>query len=502
MQVMAFETQTLIALFGLVGAVIVGGALLAGPTERTGLPALAIFLLLGLLLGPFGLGLVEVALDDPLLRVVATLSLTLVLFTDAMTLDLREVRRNKALAALLLGPGTLLAAFGLAAVAWGLLGLPPVPAIVLGAAVASTDPVVLRGMLQGSPLPERLRLALRLESGMNDVLLLPIVVVALAFGAPPGAPGGGELARLLVSLFVLGPVAGVVVGVSAVRLLAWVRGRFGVRREYEALYVIGVALAAFAAAEAVGGSGFLAAFAAGLVVSSLDVELCDCFLEYGQVTAEMALLFTYVLLGTAPIWSGLEVVGPATLLFVAVVLLLRLPIFAVALRPLGLPMAERLTLGWYGPRGLGSLLLALLAVFAGLPQGEGVVAVTSLAVLVSVALQGGWPLIRRGRRRAATPATAATPEAPPAPAPAGQPRRGDAIALAPPALPDRITVAQLRLHQAGGEQVAIADVRTERSYRGSDEMAAGALRAPPEDALAALRRHGVPPTAWVVAYCT
>jgi sodium/hydrogen antiporter len=337
---MALDTQTLIAIFGLVGMVIVGGALLAGPTERTGMPALAIFLLLGLLLGPYGLGLVEVALDDPLLRVVATLSLTLVLFTDAMTLDLAEVRRNKALAALLLGPGTLLAAFGLAGLAWALLGLPIVAALVLGAAVASTDPVVLRGMLQGSGISARLHLALRLESGMNDVLLLPIVVIALAFGAAGGAPGAGVITQLLISLFVLGPLAGVVVGISAVRLLVWVRDRFGVRREYESLYVIGVALAAFAAAEAMGGSGFLAAFAAGLVVSSLDVELCDCFLEYGQITAEMALLFTYVLLGVAPIWSGLGAVTPAALLFTLIVLFVRLPIFAVALAPLGLSMRE------------------------------------------------------------------------------------------------------------------------------------------------------------------
>jgi sodium/hydrogen antiporter len=477
MDAQSFDTQALIALFGLAGAVIVGGALLAGPTERTGMPALAIFLLLGLLLGPYGLGLLQLGLDDPLLRVVATLSLTLVLFTDAMTLDLQEVRRNKALAALLLGPGTLLVALGLGALAWALLGLSPLAALILGAALASTDPVVLRGMLQGSALPERLRLALRLESGMNDVLLLPIVVIALAFAG--GAPGGGELARLLLSLFVLGPLAGVAVGVAAVRLLVWVRGRFGVRREYEALYVIGVALAAFAAAESLGGSGFLAAFAAGLVVASLDVELCDCFLEYGQVTAEMALLFTYVLLGTAPIWSGLGVSGPLPLLFVAAVLLLRLPIFAVALRPFGLALRERLTLGWFGPRGLGSLLLALLAVFAGLPEGEQVVALTSLAVLVSVVLQGGSPLLRR--RRAA----------PPAPAPEQQPPQ-----------PLRITLEQLRLQQSRGEAVALLDVRTERSYGAATTMAAGALRVSPEGAVAALRRHGVPPTAWVVAYCT
>ncbi|PDV97283.1 cation:proton antiporter [Candidatus Chloroploca asiatica] len=505
---MIFDTQTLIAMFGLIGAVIIGGALMAGPAERTGLPGLAVFLLLGLVLGPFGLGLVNMTLDDPFLRVVSTLSLVLVLFTDAMTLDLGEVRRNKTLAALILGPGTLLAAFGLAGAAWWLLDLPLVAAIILGAAVASTDPVVLRGMLQGSGMPPRMHLALRLESGMNDVLLLPIVMIALAFGIAGGTPSAGTLVSLLVSLFLLGPLAGIFVGVASVRLLVLVRDRFGVRREYESLYVIGVALAAFAAAEALGGSGFLAAFAAGLVVSSLDVELCDCFLEYGQVTAEMALLFTYVLLGTSPIWSGLGVIGPAALLFVAIVLLVRLPIFAVALGSVGLTVRERLTLGWYGPRGLGALLLALLAVFGDLPDGERVVALASLVVLVSVALQGGWPLLRRRRR---------TPSGAPAPVLASpqRPTEGELIPLMPasgqieaiplmpaPGLPERMNLEQLRLHQSRGEQVVLIDVRTERSYRATETMADGSLRVPPDRAVATLKAHGVPSEAWVVAYCT
>ncbi|MFV9504942.1 MAG: cation:proton antiporter [Oscillochloridaceae bacterium umkhey_bin13] len=499
------DTQTLIAILGLVGMVIVGGALLAGPVERSGLPALAVFLLLGVVLGPIGFNLIQVQLTDPLLRVVATLSLTLVLFTDAMTLDLGEVRRNKALAALILGPGTLLAALGFAFVAWFMLALDPIAAMILGAAVASTDPVVLRGMRYGSGLPDRLHLALRLESGMNDVMLLPLVVIALAFSAAGGLPPLSELARLLISLFVLGPAAGALVAYVAVRMLVWVRAKVGVRREYEALYVIGVALSAFAAAEALGGSGFLAAFAAGVVVTSLDVELCDCFLEYGQVTAEMALLFTYVLLGVAPIWSGLGIVGPLTLIFAAIVLLARLPIFALALKPLGLSMRERLTLGWYGPRGLGSLLLALLAVFAGLPAGEQLVAITSLCVLVSVALQGGWPVIRRVRRgwAPAIPVPSASSEA------ASLPVIPLLVEVNPehtlPALAgDGVRISPAQVHQliASGQPVLLLDTRSERAHRADAAIGGGALHVVPEQAIATMRARGVPTNTWLIAACT
>ena len=85
------------------------------------------------------------------------------------------------------------------------------------------------------------------------------------------------------------------------------------RRDYESIYSLGLAFAAYAAAESVHGSGFIAAFAAGLTISALDVELCDCFLEYGETTAEMALLFTFVLFGTSIIWSGVSAASMTTI---------------------------------------------------------------------------------------------------------------------------------------------------------------------------------------------
>ena len=102
---------------------------------------------------------------------------------------------------------------------------------------------------------------------------------------------------------------GAFAGWVAITLLDQVRRRVGVRRDYESLYALGVAFTAYAAAEAVGGSGFLAAFAAGLVIAALDVELCDCFLDYGEASAEMFLLLTFVAFGAGLIWTGLRSPG-------------------------------------------------------------------------------------------------------------------------------------------------------------------------------------------------
>src|SRR4029079_5167439 len=88
-----------------------------------------------------------------------------------------------------------------------------------------------------------------------------------------------------------------------------VRKKVGVRRDYESLYALGVAFTAYAAAEAVGGSGFLAAFAAGLVIAALGAAPCDCFLDYGEASAEMFLLFTFVAFGAGLIWTGVPLLA-------------------------------------------------------------------------------------------------------------------------------------------------------------------------------------------------
>ena len=152
-----------------------------------------------------------------------------------------------------------------------------------------------------------------------------------------------------MGLFLLGPLLGVVVGYVAITLLDRVRSRMGVRRDYESLYALGVAFSAFAAAEAVGGSGFLAAFAAGLVVAAMDVELCDCFLDYGEASAEMFLLLTFVAFGASIIWTGFEVADVPTLIFAAVALSVRTVVLLPVLRLGGVDAQNRRIIALLGP---------------------------------------------------------------------------------------------------------------------------------------------------------
>jgi NhaP-type Na+/H+ or K+/H+ antiporter len=455
----------------LVGAVILIASLLSGLVERSGVPQVAIFVALGAALGPAGLALLDVELDSAALQIVATLSLALILFTDALSLDLREAREHRALALLSVGPGTLLSAVLYAGVAWWLLGLSGPASAILGAALASTDPVLLKGLLRNRDLPAGARQALRLESGLNDVVLLPIVLVSLAM-LTSGAIEGAKWLRLGLDLFLLGPGAGVLVGLLGLATLDLVRRRIGVRRDYESLYSLGVAFAAYAAAESVHGSGFLAAFAAGLTIVLLDVELCDCFQEYGETTAELLLLLTFVLLGSSLIWSGVGAATGATWAFAAIVLLARPALYLAVFAPTQVDWRTRAYVAWFGPRGLSSLLLALLAVFAGVPESTAIFQIASLVVLLSIVLHGGTLIWQR---------------------------RGAPIAARPREL---ISIEEVRALIDQDERVIVVDVRKPASWEASDEQARGSLRLAPERAVADARVLGLPSDACLVLYCT
>jgi NhaP-type Na+/H+ or K+/H+ antiporter len=504
----------------LIGIVIVVASLLSGALERSGLPLVAVFLAVGAALGPYGLGVVDIGFHSPALHALAMLGLALVLFSDAVTIDLKLVRREKHLLWRLLGPGTLIPAAIVALSARLLLDVSWPAAAILGAALASTDPVLLRSAFRSGAMPETARTALRIETGMNDVLLLPIVVLSMlalrtAVGGEPVTDG--ELGRSLVGLFILGPVLGALVGWLGIVVLGQVRTKVGVRRDYESLYALGLAFSGFALAESAGGSGFLAAFAAGIMVSSQDVELCDCFLEYGEATAEMLLLLTFVALGTSLIWTAATVVDIRTIAFTAIALTVRTIVLYPVLARTHITGRERRLIALFGPRGLSSLLLTLLPVFAGIPGAERLFTITCLVVLCSVVLHGGSiTVFLRRNMRAKDAAAELVPgidraalglgadRVPSTPEPAAAPAGRSALPLASVsgnAAGDRITIEEMRRLQQGGEDVIVVDARADRSLRKDEIEAAGSVRLDPDHPVRDATSRRLSQRATLVVYC-
>jgi NhaP-type Na+/H+ or K+/H+ antiporter len=489
--------DALVTGLAIIGIVIIVSALLSGLIDKTGLPHVAAFICIGAALGPTGLGEFDITLDSPILRVVATLSLALVLFTDSVTLNISEVKRHAGLAFRMLGPGTILCAALTALGAWWLLQIPPASAAILGAALASSDPVLLRGLLRRPDISPAARQALRLESGLNDAVLLPIVVVAIALSGHH-IQGAGSFAKMGLGLFILGPGAGVAVGLIGVAALDLIRKRIGVRRDYESLYSLGIALSAFAAAEAVHGSGFLAAFTAGLTIAALDVELCDCFIEYGGVTAEMLLLFTFVMFGASLIWSGFIDLSVPTLIFAAFAILIRVPVYMISLIGTKVDRRGCLIIAWFGPSGLSSLLLVLLAVFAGVPGSDRLFSVCSLIVLISIVLHGASPLLLT---RITSEAEPEGPMPEPVPEPVIAPRSLTVVESTQQVGAQSISLEELDQLQKSGDDVIIVDSRTERSRDTSDSQSEGSVRLVPENVVLQARKLNLPKEAWLIVYC-
>jgi sodium/hydrogen antiporter len=461
----------MLELLALTGIVIIVSALASGIFERRGISLVLLFLIIGLAVGPYGLGLAEYTLTSSRLQLVAIVSLTMVLFADAVSLSPAQLRTHARLAALILGPGTLVSAAFIALAAWKLLNFSAAGSAMLGAALASTDPVLLRAVLRNPRVPESVRQGLRLESSLNDAVLLPIVLIAMAI-AMEGRSTYMHIAMTVGRLLVVAPVVGALVGLLCIYLLELVRRRVGMRRDYESLYTLGVALTAFAAAEMLHTSGFIAAFSAGMTIAFRDVELCDCFHDYGEATAEAALLLTFVALGGSLIWMGLEGVDVVTLLFVVIALTVRPLVMLLVVRHPDLSRRDLLQLAWFGPRGLSSLLLILLPVFAGVPESHELFAVCSLVVLASVVLHGASPaLLTRGAEQS-------------------------------DAQRDRITLTDLHELRANGADVRILDVRRAASFHNDHKIAEGAIRVNPDYVVAEVRRMGIPKDAHLALYCT
>jgi sodium/hydrogen antiporter len=232
------------------------------------------------------------------------------------------------------------------------------------------------------------------------------------------------------------------------------------------------------------------------------VKLCDCFLEYGETTAEMALLFTFVLFGVSIIWTGLTTISGTAVLFACIALLARLVAFFPALLPAKIPSKDRALIAWFGPRGLSTLLLILLPVFAGVPGSESLVAICCLVVLASVLLHGLSPMVLFPKRTpaAAVPSTtgvAVQSTVPSASAPSlltvpAQESWGDA---------EFIDIPEIKALVDQGTAPIMVDSRSERSLDASDEALNDSVRIHPEHSVADAKRLGIPLDTPLVVFC-
>ena len=479
--------------FALVAIVLVVAGLTSGFVERAPLSFPIIFLGLGFLLG--GRGLLNLGPESALLETVATLTLAMVLCLEAVRIGNIGMGGAGFVPILSLGPGTVVIVAVIAVGSYLLLNVSVIEALLLGTILASTDPVVLRDVVKEERIPASVRQALNIEAGTNDIVVLPTLLILIAL-ANDEASGAGGWAFLIFEVLVLGPVVGFAIGAGAAYLMSRADRRYAVNEVYQSLYGVGIVLLAYATATALGGDGFLAAFAAGFAIAVLNFDLCQCFLDYGETTSEMAMLLSFILFGVviSDLFAKVPIV--ASLVLATIVIFIARPLaIGIVLRKAAVSNAARAFIGWFGPRGLNSLLLALLVVEAGVPGSEFLLGVVGVVVTVSVVAHGtsATPLSRR-YGEAVMRAT-------------HEEERDDAAGIFEGDASDsiRISAHQLSEMLQGDDPPIVLDVRTRSQYERDHSRVPGAVRVAPDevDEWAREQERGTQVEGQrVVAYCT
>jgi NhaP-type Na+/H+ or K+/H+ antiporter len=370
----------------IVGLLLVGVAAVSGVVQRTVLSIAVLSVVAGAVLELSGV--VSVDAGSAAVVPIVELVLLVTLFSDGLLVEQELLRRHWGPPARALVLAMPLNATVLAVVAKVLFGeLSWAEAFLLGFILSPTDPVVTSSVVASARVPARVRHTLNVESGLNDGLALPFVLLFLELSAGEaqsvaGAAGGLALESLI----------GLLVGVA----LAWGAGAglgrlpdWAITSRYEGLYALGLGLAAFGVAELVHGNGLIAAFCAGIALTLVRRELPDVFHELNENVSSILQVVAFAVFGALVIDTGLETDALPVVLFAVLVLFVVRPA-SVMLSFLGvrLDRPEKLFVAWFGPKGIASMLFALFVLNSTAPDRTLVFDVAALTILASILAHG------------------------------------------------------------------------------------------------------------------
>jgi NhaP-type Na+/H+ or K+/H+ antiporter len=347
----------------------------------------------GWLIGTAGLGLADIDPGHAVIHTIAELTLILVLFSDAARIDLKRLLADHDLPLRLLTIGMPLTIIMGALIALSIFPEISWPMVLLVATMlAPTDAALGQSVVSSSEVPLRIRQALNVESGLNDGIALPLV---LAFAIWAGAPveeeaGLGDVFTFAALQLTLGPLAGLGVGYVGARLIDAAITRQWITEPFQGVAILCVALAAFALAESIGGNGFISAFTAGLFFGSLIRHHCKYLFEFMESEGHLLTIITFIIFGAVMLPQALNhAVWDTVLLALLFLTLIRMLPIALAVTGLGLSLPSKLFLGWFGPRGIASILFALLILEDyPVPGGEELLACVVITVALSILLHG------------------------------------------------------------------------------------------------------------------
>jgi len=387
-----------VADLAIIGALIFAWGILSARLERFDMTAPIVFTVAGLLLTHGPLAPLGVEPSEELVKVLAEATLALVLFTDASRVGLRHLRADLGPCLRLLGIGLPLT-IGLGTLLALALpgGMTIWTALLVGAALAPTDAALGAGMMVNPAVPARIRRLINVESGLNDGIATPVVSVALAGVATAEhathTGPGAEVAELA-----LGLVIGVLVGGGGGWLIKVARRRGWVAEGFAGAAVLGLAICCYTTSVALHGNGFIAAFIGGLSFAAAGGQAAQ-LIPFVEGTGTVVSLLVWLLFGVVAVVPAFENLTWQTVVYAVLSLtVIRMLPVALALVGSGLSRTTVAFVGWFGPRGLASVVFGLLALETlGARDARPVTTVIAFTVLLSVIAHGltAEPLARR-----------------------------------------------------------------------------------------------------------
>ena len=372
--------------------VLLGFAAISRRIEGTPITAPMVFTAAGLVVGADALDLFDPVATGESVQLLAEATLTVVLFSDASRIDLRALRSSLGVPARLLGIGlplTILAGLVAAVAVLGDLAWPE--ALVLAIVLAPTDAALGQAVVTSPRLPVRVRQSLNVEAGLNDGICVPLFFIAIAVAlAEEGALGNGHAVQLVAEKIGYGVLGGVVAGIAAAAVVVCAGGRRFVDETWLQIVPVAGALLAFGLAEGIRGSGFIAAFVGGAVFGGLRRRRGGDVSHLIEQTGAVLAAVTFVVFGAVLLGPALgDLTWQIGLYAVLSLTIVRMLPVAISMLGTGARRPTVAFLGWFGPRGVASIVFGLLVLEEhGLEHEQLILATAFVTVGLSVVAHG------------------------------------------------------------------------------------------------------------------
>lgn len=355
------------------------GVLISERASRTVLSTAVLFLVGGFVLGNGVLGVIPMDSNDPVVGILAQLALFSILFTDGMKIGLADLRNAWRLPgrALLLGlPLTLIIT---AVLAHYIVGLPWLECFLLGAVLAPTDPVFAAALVGHRNVPRRLSHLLNVESGLNDGLALPVVLVLLAVSGGKDV-GIGVLAEEIA--------LGLLVGVLVPLVVVWLERQpfLNATKGLQPLVAVSIGLLVLSICLVTGANLFLAAFSAGITVATAGPGFRAEFEQFGDLVSELLKLAAVLVFGAliTPAFLFGQISWTGWVFAVLAIVVARPLALLVSFMGTQLPRREQLAAMWFGPKGFASVVYGLLVLQAGGEYSNEIFHLVALVIVLSI----------------------------------------------------------------------------------------------------------------------